>query len=74
MLTIEGIPADLDNLKELFLAAPNLCVLVIDLNCLLILLKNESLISYVFLHQYILDLCIRIPKNHKNGQMNKFNL
>ena len=62
-LTIEGTPKDLSNLKELILAARNLSVLVIDLDCLLKILENEneSLILYVFLHRQILYLCIRIP-------------
>ncbi len=72
ILTIEGIPLDLHNLKELLIAASNLSVLVIDLDCLLKLLEdeNESLIVYVLLHQHILDLCIRIQENN-HEQTNK---
>jgi hypothetical protein len=69
ILTIEGIPSDLHYMKELLIAAPNLSVLVIDLDCLLTLLEdeNESLIVYVLLHRHILDLCIRIEGNNNNN-------
>ncbi|CAF0765737.1 unnamed protein product [Rotaria sp. Silwood1] len=76
LLTIEGIPSGLQHLKELLLAAPNLCVLVIDLDCLLTLLENkdEPLILYVLLHRHILDLCVRIPDNNNNEQTKKSKL
>lgn len=47
----------------MFLAARNLSVLVIDLECLLKILDNEeeSLMLFVYLHRQILYLCIRIP-------------
>jgi hypothetical protein len=71
ILTIEGVPSNLYHLKTLFLAAPNLSVLVIDFDCLLALLEddNEPLILYVLLHRHILDLCIRIIEN--NNQQDK---
>ena len=73
ILTIEGIPSDLHHLRELLLAAPNLSVLVIDVDCLLTLLEdeNESLIVYVLLHRHILDLCIRIEGNNQNDEQRK---
>lgn len=68
ILTIEGIPNGLHLLKDLLVAAPNLCVLVIDLDCLLTLLEdeNQSLILYILLHRQILDLCVRIPVNEND--------
>jgi hypothetical protein len=56
----------------LLIAAPNLSVLVIDLDCLLPLLEDEnaSLIIYVLLHRHILDLCIRIQEDN-NEQTKK---
>lgn len=74
ILTIEGIPLDLHHLKELLVAAVNLTVLVIDLDCLLRIVENDdqSLIIYVLLHRRILDLCIRIEgNNHQDDQQNK---
>jgi hypothetical protein len=55
------------------MAAPNLSVLVIDLDCLLTLLEDEdqSLIVYALLHRHILDLCIRIEGNNTNDQTKK---
>jgi hypothetical protein len=75
ILTIEGIPSDLHNLKELLIAALNLSVLVIDLDCLLRLLEDENtaLTLYVLLHQRILDLCIRVPETN-NPQTKKLEL
>ncbi|CAM2697535.1 unnamed protein product [Rotaria socialis] len=75
ILTIEGIPCGLHHLKDLLVAAPNLCVLVIDLDCLLTLLDNENepLILYVLLHRHILDLCVRIPENNTNDPENSIN-
>jgi hypothetical protein len=57
----------------LLIAALNLSVLVIDLDCLLTLLEdeNESLIVYVLLHRHILDLCIRIEGNNNNNDQRK---
>jgi len=76
ILTIEGIPSDLHNLKELLIAAPNLSVLVIDLDCLLTLLEdeNESLIVYILLHRHILDLCIRIQENTEQAKKSKLTI
>ena len=74
ILTIEGIPLDLDHLKELLIAAVNLTVLVIDLDCLLRIVENDdqSLILYVLLHRRILDLCIRIEgNNHQDDEQIK---
>ena len=69
ILTIEGIPLDMNHLKELLIAAPKLSVLVIDFDCLLAILENEDepLIVYVLLHRHILDLCIRIEGNNNNN-------
>lgn len=74
ILTIEGVPNDLSEIKEIFLAASNLSALVIDIDCLLTIFENEdeSLLLYALLHRRILDLCIRSPAVTSTNRSNRF--
>src|SRR5579862_6728640 len=60
-LCIVGVPSDLDNLEKIFLAAPNLYVLSIEIDCLLNLFNhNDQSFSLVnLLRRYVKTFCIR---------------